>query len=269
MVNTRLDALGGEVIRQMVRPDPQAVWRGGLADGSAVGRDGKARPVLTAKYRDELAYWRQVGDGTEPNFVGSLHEVFGKWQRTRLYELAGRLEVDRPFAPGEPLAGAFADWCAQQRVVEIGGGPHPAVCEARWRSAVAVDPLSDGYAAEGLLPEPDHDRVVHLAAPGEAIPLPSSTVDLVIAENCLDHVVDPWKVLSEIVRLLVPGGYLWLLVDLMHHRDHLHPHPFTEESARSMFDHAGLAVVKASVWESHSHPNAFGQFRVLLRKPKE
>ena len=44
-------------------------------------------------------------------------------------------------------------------VVEIGPGPHPAVAEASWRSAVAVDPLADAYLAEGLAPE-DAEHVV-------------------------------------------------------------------------------------------------------------
>lgn len=265
-LSERLDLLSQRVVQRVVRPDPRAVWRGSLASGSAIGRDGRPRPILTDKYRAELTYWARAGQGIEPSFQGELHEVFGRWQRTRLYELGGRLGLDRPFQPGETIIGPLAEWCARQRVVEIGGGPHPAVCEARWRSAVAVDPLADGYASEGLLPA-DNDRVVHLAAPGEAIPLPSGTADLVITENCLDHVVDPWAVLSEIVRLLRPGGHLWVLLDLMHYRDHLHPHPFTEASARSMFEMAGLRCIRADIWASHSHPNAFGQLRALLLKP--
>lgn len=263
---SRLDAITEHLTHPPIKPDPLAVWRGTLAEGAAIGRDGMPRDDLTTKYHDELMYWHRVGTGTEPTFEGELHEVFGRWQRTRLYELGGRLGLDRPFAPGDTITGPLAEWCAQQRVVEIGGGPHPAVCEAQWKAASAVDPLADGYAAEGLLPS-ENDRVVHLAAPGEAIPLPTATTDLVIAENCLDHVTDPWKVLGEIHRLLVPGGHLWLLVDLMHHKDHLHPHPFTEDYARHMFKVAGLEIIKADVWEEHSHPQAFGQLRTLLVKP--
>ncbi len=259
----RLDAIARRIAHPPIAPDPLSVWRGTLEGGAAIGRDGKPRPMLTEKYRDELVYWRRAADGSEPSFEGELHATFGKWQRTRLYELGGRLRLERPFAPGEPITGPLAEWCAQRRALEIGGGPHPAVCQARWKSAVAVDPLAEGYAAEGLLP-PQASHVTHLCAPGEAIPLASGTIDLVIAENCLDHVVDPWKVLSEIRRLLAPGGHVWLLVDLMHHRDHLHPHPFTEASARAMLERAGLSMVKADVWDSHSHPNAFGQLRALL-----
>ncbi len=262
----RLDAIAHQLSHPPIVPDPLSVWRGDLASGAAIGRDAKPRPDLTTKYHDELTYWQRVGAGTEPSFEGELHEVFGRWQRTRLYELGGRLGLDRAFAPGEPITGPLADWCAQRRVLEIGGGPHPAVSETRWKSAVAADPLAEGYAAEGLLPS-ENDRVVHISAPGEAIPLPGGTIDLVIAENCLDHVMDPWKVLGEIHRLLVPGGHLWLLVDLMHHKDHLHPHPFTEASARDMLSKAGLEIVKADVWDAHSHPNAFGQLRALLVKP--
>ncbi len=262
----RLGALVHQTASRAATPGPRAVWRGTLNEGAAVTPDGLLHPHLTEKYRDELTYWRRAADGNEPSFEGGLHDTFGQWQRTRLYELGGRLKLSRPFKPGEPLEGELADWCSRTRALEIGGGPHPAVCEAVWKSAVAVDPLSDGFQAEGLLP-PSAEKVTHLCAPGEAIPLAASTIDLVIAENCLDHVVDPWRVLSEIKRLLVPGGHLWLLVDLMHHRDHLHPHPFTEASARQMLTHAGFTFVKADIWEAHSHPMAFGQMRALLRRP--
>ena len=262
----RLDALLQQTATASTTPGPTAVWRGTLQDGAAITAEGIVHAELTTKYRDALTYWRRAAAGTEPSFEGGLHDVFGRWQRTRLYELGGRLKLDRPFEPGEPLAGELAEWCKRTRALEIGGGPHPAVCEAAWTSAVAIDPLSDGFAAEGLLPT-SAGNVTQICAPGEAIPLAAGTIDLVIAENCLDHVVDPWRVLSEIKRLLVPGGHLWLLVDLMHHRDHLHPHPFTQDSATKMLTHAGFTFVQADIWDAHSHPEAFGQMRALLRCP--
>lgn len=41
-----------------------------------------------------------------------------------------------------------------------------------------------------------------------AVPLPDGCADVVLAGEVLEHVVDPWRVLEEAVRLLRPGGTL-------------------------------------------------------------
>lgn len=60
-------------------------------------------------------------------------------------------------------------------------------------------------------------RVIPFLGVGESIPLPDSSVDLVVCHTVLEHVRDPKKVLSEIARVLRPGGeahielpnYIW------------------------------------------------------------
>lgn len=261
-IEQRLD----EIIEFAERRDALAVWRGGL-DGHTEGGDGLAHPDDTGRLRKELAYWAAVVRGADPGFPGDFRDTFGRWQRTRLYELAVRLGLAGDFAPGEPITGRMAEWCAQRTAVEIGSGPYPAVAAARWRRAIAVDPLADGYFAEGLIP-PEADRVAFLASPGEAVPLPDAVADLVIAENCLDHVVSPPRVATEMARLLVPGGVAWVLVDVLDEPDDLHPHAMDETVARNLLEAAGLRLEWAEVWDGHSHPNARGQWRALLRKPQ-
>lgn len=199
-IEQRLDG----IIESAARRGSPAVWRGGL-DGHAAAGDGLASPDDTRRLRQELAYWAAVARGADTEFPGDFRDTFGRWQRTRLYELADRLGLAGDFAPGEPITGRMAEWCAQRTAVEIGSGPYPAVAAARWRRAIAVDPLADGYVSEGLIP-PEADRVAFLAAPGEAVPLPDAVADLVIVENCLDHVVSPPRVATEMARLLTPGG---------------------------------------------------------------
>lgn len=240
-----------------------AVWRGGLLEGKAVNADGSEDPALTPKYRDELKFW--VGVARDPNQLkdaGGYQNAFSTWQRDRLVELGRFLGLD-----DSPQA--RAQWCAQQSVVEVGAGPYPSIAEAQWRRAVAVDPIAEGYVIEDLLPRHAHaDEVVYIAAAGENIPLPAGFADLIVIENCLDHVSDPPRVMGEMRRLLRPGGLMWLLVDLMDYSDHMHPHSFSEDKLRALIASCGYEVVKDRVSDHKSHPHAYGEYRALLRKPE-
>lgn len=246
-------------------PGAGAVWRGGL-EGRAVLPDGRADAGATRRMRQELRYWVDARENARGEFEGSMAETFARWQRTRLYELARCLGMAEGLEVGAPVGGAMAEWMARQRVVEIGGGPWPCVAAGRFAQAIVVDPLADGYRAEGLL-APEASAAVYLAAVGEHLPLPACSADLVITDNCLDHVQDPGAVASEMARVLRPGGLLWLLVDVMEQGDELHPHPMDEARASGLLSRAGLVRRWGEVWEGHSHPRARGQWRTLWEKP--
>ncbi|MCC6661687.1 MAG: class I SAM-dependent methyltransferase [Phycisphaerales bacterium] len=221
--------------------------------------DRLGRPA--EKYEEELGFWRWLVKTPEgrKKIGGAFEEVFGRWQRQRLLELGERLGLESE--------AALDAWCEGQSVVEIGAGPYPAVAAApAWRRAVAVDPLASGYAREGLLPEAC-DRVTYIEAPGEAVPLASGCADLVIIENALDHVADPEAVVAECRRLLRSGGLLWVLVDLSEHRDHMHPHPFSESRIRGLLTSGGFEMMHDRVSDHKSHPKAYGEYRGLLKKP--
>jgi ubiquinone/menaquinone biosynthesis C-methylase UbiE len=209
------------------------------------------------KHREELAYWRWLikSEKGRQSLYAPFEVAFGTWQRERLVEL------------GQALGTADIDaWCEGASVVEIGAGPYPAVAAApRWRRAVAVDPLAKSYAEEDLLPEAA-GHVTYIEATGERIPLPADFADLVIIENALDHVSDPGAVLLEIRRLLCEGGMLWLLVDLSNYSDHMHPHPFNEDRLRKLLKEAGFERITDRVSDHKSHPQAYGEYRGLLKK---
>ncbi|MCC6677771.1 MAG: methyltransferase domain-containing protein [Phycisphaerales bacterium] len=257
-IHRRLDLIEIKAFeRAAAPPSPVEIhWRGSLQTGRATTPDGAANPAATAKFRDELAYWVNVARGHDPSFPGEFHAVFAGWQRRRLNELADQLKLDGP---------GFEAWARERTAAEIGGGPHPCVCEARWKRAIAVDPLADGYAAEGLYPDSAR-HITHLASPGEAIPLPSAIADLVIIENALDHVEDPRAVVTEIARLLRPRGLVWLLVDLMDYRDHMHPSPMSEARLRGLMTEAGFRERYLASWPGASHPMATHQCRSLWEK---
>ena len=237
-----------------------ATWRGSLASGQAVDSRGLIDRTATRKYRQELSYWVQVIKRTHevPTFPGEFESTYGGWQR-------GRIEELREFL-GLVVEQEFDAWCAERTVVEIGPGPYPSIATRVWKRAVAVDPLADGYVREDLLPKRCHcDRVTFLAAPGEMVPLPTAYADLVVIENALDHVDEPGRVVAEVARLLRPHGMLWILVDLMEYSDEMHPNPFSEDSIRGLLAGHGFEVVRDRVSDHKSHPQAYGEYRGLLR----
>lgn len=219
--------------------------------------------VERVKYDGELDYWRYLvrQGGAEKDFGEAFEVVFARWMRQRLLKLGVFLGLG---AAGEP--GGIDDWCRERSVVEIGAGPYPACAAALhgWKRCVAVDPIARGYVEDGLVPA-SCGHVVYIEAPGERIPLPTGFADLVICENCLDHVSDPASVVREIERLVVPGGYVWFFVDLSNHKDHMHPHPMSEQSARALFER--FEAVRVDVSSHTAHPEAYGGLRALFRRP--
>lgn len=239
-----------------------AVWRGGL-DGSAADESGHPVPDMTEKFRSELAFWKSLVHRDSVATWGlPFEEVYGGWQKIRLSELAEFLGIVGSATALE----ALASWAAPRRAVEIGSGPFPSISLVRWEQAVAIDPLAEGFLAENLIPRSCVDSgVVFLATSGEFLPLPSGVADLVVLENCLDHVDEPRRVLRECARVLKPAGNLWLLVDLMDYRDHMHPHPFSEAAVKELLSSSGFETVRDRTSDHKSHPNAYGEYRVLAR----
>jgi SAM-dependent methyltransferase len=263
-ISQRLDAIariaadraasGGAAPNSLESP---VAWRGGI-NGHAVAADGRVDDRLTRKLRGELSFW--VDDAATPG-SDKRRDFDDRWtfyQRQRLGELAWTLRLES--------SAALASWMRDRSVVEVGGGPFPGVSLLSVKRAIAVDPLADAYVSAGLVPA-RASRVVHVAAPAERIPLARASADLVICENCLDHVEDPTLAMREMSRLLVPGGLVWLLVDLMDYRDQMHPNPMSHERLASILRDAGVEVLYQATWDGASHPEAKRQTRLLAWKP--
>ncbi|HVP12982.1 MAG TPA: class I SAM-dependent methyltransferase [Phycisphaerae bacterium] len=140
------------------------------------------RTVGPSKYEAELGFWRSEHRRTGGNL---RNDAYYRNLTTRV----GRLE--RGFS--------FRD----KVVVDIGCGPRGSLCwieDARLK--LGIDPLNDAYRDLGIGQHPMN----YLAACGEAIPLRDAVVDVVITINALDHVEDAASAMSEIRRILKPGG---------------------------------------------------------------
>jgi hypothetical protein len=52
----------------------------------------------------------------------------------------------------------------------------------------------------------------------------------------------------------------------MEYKDHMHPNPFSEASLKELLRREGFEPVKDRVSDHKSHPNAYGEYRGLLKK---
>jgi SAM-dependent methyltransferase len=141
-------------------------------------------------------------------------------------------------------------------VVDIGPGPvgFPDACPAR--ISIGVEPLAQRLADARLLLD---SHAIYLAAGAEAVPLVSSTVDVIVARNSLDHVDDPRAAIAEARRLLRPGGTLVLNFDVEHTPTVTEPHSLDAAEVRSWL-HA-MTIVREDAWD---HPHGHDGHAVVL-----
>jgi SAM-dependent methyltransferase len=121
------------------------------------------------------------------------------------------------------------------RVLDVGCGERP------------YYPLFAGRAAEydgnEIAPGPG----IRYVSPVEALEIPDASYDLVLCTQVLEHVRRPLKALSEISRVLAPGGYVFLTT---HGVYPFHPHPtdywrWTQQGFEALFeDTDGLKLVE-------------------------
>jgi SAM-dependent methyltransferase len=102
-----------------------------------------------------------------------------------------------------------------------------------------------GYVNLDLFPMPGVD----LAADAQALPFPDGVFQRVECDAVLEHVRDPRRVMSEIRRVLAPGGYAHLVTPFCHP---FHEYPrdyqrFTLDGLKELS--AGLEVV-AEGWRT-------------------
>jgi ubiquinone/menaquinone biosynthesis C-methylase UbiE len=97
------------------------------------------------------------------------------------------------------------------RVVVVGCGPKPLTATelaAMQYEVTAVEPV-EGFAdaARTFVA----GRAVVITGTAEKMPIPDESQDVVVCESILEHVESPRLALSEVYRLLKPGGVAWLV----------------------------------------------------------
>ena len=89
-----------------------------------------------------------------------------------------------------------------------------------------------------------------------ALPFPDDYFDAVVAKDILEHIQRPWQMLSQVKRVVRPGGYILASVICERGRrtwdDYTHVRGFTRHSLRQMFTDAGLEVM--AIWRMGGVP---------------
>jgi SAM-dependent methyltransferase len=177
------------------------------------------RPVLRALGIDakrlyEFAYWksRQIEEGTLAN----------SW-----YQVLFTTRVN-----------LTPEFYAAKRILDIGCGPRGSLEWADMAAErVGLDPLVSYYRALGI----DRHKTQYVDAPAERIPFPDGHFDVISSINSLDHVDNVDQVISEMMRVLAPGGVIILIVEI-------HPRPTIAEPHALPWNltqrFAGLQVVE-------------------------
>jgi ubiquinone/menaquinone biosynthesis C-methylase UbiE len=97
-----------------------------------------------------------------------------------------------------------------------------------------IDPLVDKYKQLYSYPEGADIRKGF----GEEIPFPDEYFDIVFCSSALDHVINPQKTIVETHRVLKPGGYFVLSVEVFEENtvsDHS-LHSFEKKDVYSLLD---------------------------------
>ena len=201
-----------------------------------------------------------------------------RWQSAQRYERGFWESVAARIADGSSSQLDWYRWRAEQlalklrslgldrlteghaRVLEVGSGPVGVVGFFPAAERLAIDPLEPYYASNATLTALRNPAVDYRQGSAEALPCESARYDLVIMENCIDHVRDVTGAMRELKRALTPSGTLYFTVNcrtkwgFMVHRalsrlrvDAGHPHTFTSPRAQRLLRDNGFKTLQFEV----------------------
>ncbi|MBN2208653.1 MAG: class I SAM-dependent methyltransferase [Candidatus Coatesbacteria bacterium] len=182
------------------------------------------------KAAHELKYWRsrKAEEGT------LSHDHYGFFYTTHF-------GLDEAFFRGK-------------KILDIGCGPRGSLEWAEMASErVGLDPLADSYRALGT----DKHKMTYVASPAERIPFSDGYFDVVCSFNSLDHVNDLDQTVSEIIRVVAPGGLFLLLTDVNHDPTPCEPIAYSWDVVEKFFPQMEL------VEEKHFEKSQGGMYKSI------
>jgi SAM-dependent methyltransferase len=155
----------------------------------------------------ELERWRVAQEYEQDHWRKLASRILDgradlRWYRWKAERTLSRLGACRAILPADAV------------IAEVGSGPVGQAGFLPGSRHIAVDPLSEYFEQHESLLRERPSNVEYLAGRGEELPLPDSSCDLVVIDNCLDHCESPNRVLAEIRRVLRPGAYLYLTLNV-------------------------------------------------------
>ena len=158
-------------------------------------REATRKKLAQRALERQLVYQQRKAE----NVRGHEEEIINAMRRSsrRVREL---LETFQPIA-------------SDARVIEVGSGAHGLIFYFGSERGVGVDPLAVSYGS--FFPRWQKCAQT-IAAVGESLPFADRSFDLVLCDNVVDHAESPQRIVSELARILVPGGLLYFTVNIHH-----------------------------------------------------
>ena len=114
------------------------------------------------------------------------------------------------------------------KILDIGCGPRGSLEWAENSETYGVDPLINKYKKFGI----SNHKTTYVNANCESLPFEKSFFDVVSSFNSLDHVDDLDKSITEIKRVIKPGGLFLLMCDIHQQKTVCEPSPINWDIAQ-------------------------------------
>lgn len=129
----------------------------------------------------------------------------------------------------------------QQVIADIGGGAAPYY---EFFSDIASEYTV--LDVENVLPKNDARKIKFIESFAESLPLESNSLDIVLSNQVLEHVISAEKAVSESFRVLKPGGFF---IGSVPHISPIHLEPydfrrFTELGLKKVLEDAGFTDIR-------------------------
>lgn len=152
-----------------------------------------------------------------------------RWETAQSYEADWWRSYEDQFntKPLQKLAEVITRKLEQYRsigttidIIEVGPGPIGVVPFLNGQMKIAMDPLHDTYeiikSYAKLRQSAIANGTTYIYGKGENIPYKDNSFDIYITDNVLDHVDNHKEFISEIRRVLKPGGVAYVRVHVYH-----------------------------------------------------
>jgi ubiquinone/menaquinone biosynthesis C-methylase UbiE len=198
-------------------------------------------------------------------------KAFVRERFTKTAEVFGEYAVTHRVTEAETLA-RMVSANENDRAVDLACGPGTLALRfakhVRWICGLDITPAileraRQTAAHDGLL-----DKLTFAIGDAQSLPFADNSVDLAVTSYSLHHMSDPSRVISEMSRVVRPGGRVGIIdievpenpkVRALNHRiefirDHSHSRSCTQGEFESMFTAAGLRIFEM---EHKGHPRTF------------